>query len=368
MSEQTIADYRYLSRAFQLASKGRFTVSPNPMVGAVVVAKGEVVGEGWHQRAGYAHAEVNAIADAGDKASNATIYVTLEPCNHFGQTPPCVDAILNAGIHRVVIATADNNPTAAGGAKRLREQGVVVDFLPGWAEINHGFVFRTQYDRPFVSMKMAASTDARTAMASGESQWITGPEARYQGQKLRAQSCAVITGIGSILIDNSRLNVRPDSWLEPYPSSYVRQPLKVVVDSTLQIPSDAAIASEGTLVFYAAANAADIERLAGQGLILIECSSSTGQVDLTKMLAILAKDYLCNHVLIEAGATLSAAFFSQALVNQLHVFSASMLLGQAARPLISLNLDKMSQKISLDLLKSRYVGKDLWHVYDVSGA
>ena len=213
MSQPSKEDYQFLARAFVLAQKGRFTVSPNPMVGAVIVADGVIVGEGWHQQAGKAHAEPMALAAAGDKAKNSTAYVTLEPCNHSGRTGPCAVALIEARVSRVVIAAADLNPQAAGGAQRLRAAGVRVDVVGDWPDINRAFNCRVQQQKPLVKMKLAKSVDGRTAMASGESQWITGPEARYQGQKLRAESCAIITGVNSIVMDDSRLNVRTEDWL-----------------------------------------------------------------------------------------------------------------------------------------------------------
>lgn len=361
-----IADQRFMARAFQLAVKGRYTVSPNPMVGAVVVRDEAIIGEGFHQRAGEAHAEVHAIADAGD-CHGATIYVTLEPCNHHGRTPPCVDAIINAGIARVVIGVEDNNPEAAGGAARLKQNGIVVTFLGGWPEVNAGFVKRTSQGKPFVRCKLASSVDGRTAMASGESQWITGPAARYQVQKLRAQSCAVITGIGSVLADDSRLNVRTDDWLEAYPSENVRQPLRVVLDSQLRLPLEAAIVGSGTLVVCASDKQDKQKQLLDAGCEVVCLADEHGAIDLDALLSFLATSKHCNTVMLEAGAKLSGAFLQQGLINELHLFTANSVMGSQARPLFELPIDTMRQKISLKLQQSHVVGDDLQQIFVTSG-
>ena len=364
--QASIDDQRFLARAFQLAEKGRFSCSPNPMVGAVIVRDGEIIGEGWHEYAGEGHAEVNAIASVNDGCIGATIYVTLEPCNHHGRTPPCVEAILREGMSRVVIGAADNNPEAAGGAKRLRENGVQVDFLGGWPEINTGFVKRTSHGLPFVSCKLAASIDGRTAMASGESQWITGPAARYQVQRMRAASCAIITGIDSVLIDDSQLTVRTDSWLEPYPHQRVRQPLRVVLDSNLKLPLDSKIAGENTLVFCLNADSDKKAALEQQGCEVVVLDNLS-RICLKTVLVYLAEHKLCNYVMVEAGATLSGAFIEQGLVDELYLFTANSLMGSQARPLVKLPLDEMSQKIPLYLKKTLQVGDDTLQIMGISG-
>lgn len=360
-------DYRFLARAIQLAQRGLFTTSPNPMVGAVIVAGGVIVGEGWHQYAGEPHAEVYALRQAGARAKEATLYVSLEPCNHFGRTPPCAQAVIDAGIKRVVIAAADANPNAAGGAQRLIDAGVQVAFIDAWFSINPGFERRASVGMPYVTMKLAASVDARTAMASGESQWITGPEARYQVQRLRAASCAVVTGIDSVIYDNSRLTVRTDDWLEPYGAERVRQPLRVVCDSQLRLPSDAAIVGHNVLVLHASKSGANIDRLEGLGLKLHYCSTDGHRVDLRAGLTLLATEYQCNTVMVEAGATLSAAFVRDNLVDELHVFTAEVLMGASARPLLALDMLQMHEKIPLKLVKTRHIGQDLWQIYQMSG-
>ena len=360
-------DYRYLARAFQLARRGRFTVSPNPMVGSVIVAGTEVVGEGWHQRAGEAHAEIHALQQAADKARGATAYVTLEPCNHTGRTGPCAQALIDAGVARVVIAAADANPQAAGGAERLKQAGIEVVFVGPWADINVGFNQRLRTAKPRVVMKLAASTDGRTAMASGESQWITGPEARYQTQRLRAAACAVITGVASILSDDSRLNVRPETWLEAYAPLPVRQPLRVVLDSQLRTPSDAEVLNGACVLAHTRGTPSDIARLESVGAELLPLPGAADGVDLAALLAWLAGDKQCNQVLIEAGARLSGQFIQQGLVDELHLFSAPTLMGSQARPLFELPIETMAAQLRLNCTDIRHVGNDLWQIYTKSG-
>ena len=242
----------YMSRALQLAERGLFTTDPNPRVGCVLVKNSQVVGEGWHQRAGEGHAEVNALKEAGLKAKDADCYVTLEPCSHFGRTPPCADALINAGVKRVFIAMTDPNPRVAGsGIAILKAAGIVVTvgILAQQAEkLNIGFCKRMRVGRPYVRSKIAMSIDGRTAMASGESKWITGTAARQDVQRLRARSSAMLTGIGTVLSDDPALSVRPEGW---YPQATIRQPLRVVVDSQLQTPANAKMFEDNAKVLIA---------------------------------------------------------------------------------------------------------------------
>ncbi|MEK7810669.1 MAG: bifunctional diaminohydroxyphosphoribosylaminopyrimidine deaminase/5-amino-6-(5-phosphoribosylamino)uracil reductase RibD, partial [Pseudomonadota bacterium] len=239
-------DSQWMARALQLAALGLNTTSPNPRVGCVLVKDGKIIGEGWHQRAGEAHAEVHALRAAGSAAQGATAYVTLEPCSHFGRTPPCAGALIAAGISRVVIAMQDPNPLVSGqGIALLRDAGIEVEYglIESVArELNIGFFARMTRGLPWVRSKIAASLDGRTALANGTSQWITGEAARQDVQRWRARSCAVVTGIGTVLADDPQLNVRIDTG---------RQPLRVVLDSDLRIPPNAKIIQQGTLIFTA---------------------------------------------------------------------------------------------------------------------
>ena len=245
-TEQSILDAHYMARAIELARKGLYTTHPNPRVGCVIVRDGQVVGEGWHVRTGEPHAEVHALRAAGDQARGATAYVTLEPCSHYGHTPPCAEGLITAGVARVVAAMQDPNPDVAGrGLKRLVDAGIQVcsGVLEAQARaLNPGFLKRMEHGLPFVRVKMAMSLDGRTAMANGESQWITGPAARSAVQRLRAQASVVLTGADTVLADGARLTVRgPELGLDPELTALAlsRPPLRVLVDGRLRVPLDA---------------------------------------------------------------------------------------------------------------------------------
>ena len=366
---QAIVDRRFMARALKLAAKGLYTTTPNPSVGCVLVKGGKVVGEGYTQPAGGGHGEVMAMKAAGDNAKGATAYVTLEPCSHFGRTPPCSNGLIAAGVVRVVAAMEDPNPVvSSSGLAKLSDAGVLVEsgLLEAQAkQFLAGFYQRMTNGVPKVIVKLASSLDGRTAMASGESQWITGPQARYQVQKLRAASCAIITGINSILQDDSSLTVRVDDWLEPYGSDIVRQPLRVVLDSNLKIPLDAKILQQDgdTLVVCASDNTEKQQQLKAAGVRVLKLADDNGRVDLVALLQWLAKEKGCNQVMVEAGSTLSGAFVEQGLGDELHVFQAPVLLGSSAKPLLSLDLVVMNDKINLALIESRKVGDDIWLRY-----
>ena len=253
----TDTDHAFMSRALQLAARGLYTTDPNPRVGCVIVRGGEIVGEGFHVRAGEPHAEVHALRAAGERVAGATVYVTLEPCSHHGRTGPCADALVATQSARVVVAMQDPNPRVSGnGIARLRAAGIVVDtgVLEAEAQaLNPGFVSRMSRGRPFVRVKLAMSLDGRTAMASGESKWITGPEAREDVQRLRARSGAVLTGIGTLLADNPALTVRPEDWrLGTYDHEWVRQPLRILLDRDLRAEPEAALFAGGGEVLVVA--------------------------------------------------------------------------------------------------------------------
>ena len=365
MSSQAILDAHYMARAVELARKGLYSTHPNPRVGCVIVRDGEVVGEGWHVRAGEPHAEVHALRQAGERARGACAYVTLEPCSHHGRTPPCADALVKAGVARVVAAMQDPNPHVAGnGLQRLREAGIEVASGVLEAEaraLNPGFLKRMEQGLPFVRAKLAMSLDGRTAMASGESQWITGPAARAAVQRLRARSSVVLTSAESVLFDQARMTVRGeelglDDALTTLALS--RPPLRVLVDGRLRLPLDAPFFQAGPALVVTAAG--EDPRYAAAGHELINLPGSEGRVDLPALLRTLAGRGV-NEILLEAGAGLVGAFARQGLVDEYQLFVAGTFLGSNARPLLDWPLDKMSKAPRLKITEMRAVGDD-WRV------
>ncbi len=354
MPSWSVADQEYMARAIRLARNGLYTTQPNPRVGCVLVNGDEIVGEGFHFRAGEGHAEVNALAMAGEKAQGATAYVTLEPCSHFGRTPPCAEGLINTGVARVVSAMIDPNPEVAGrGIKMLRDAGITAEsgLLEAEARaLNPGFIKRMESGLPFVRLKMATSLDGRTAMASGESKWITGPAARSDVQKLRAQSSAVVTGIESILKDDSALTVRADQLeLDNADEIVKQQPLRVVLDSGLRMPLKASILSQPgrTLIVTVSEDADKIAALKNTGAEIAIMPAQDGRVDLKALLQMLAEQEQCNELLIETGATLAGAFIQQELVDEIYLYMAMKLLGSEARPAFQLPFTTMAQQIKL---------------------
>ncbi len=359
----SIDDHRHMARAIQLAWNGLYTTDPNPRVGCVLVRDGEIVGEGWHRKAGEPHAERLAIADAGDKARGATAYVTLEPCCHHGKTPPCTVGLLEAGVTRVVAAMQDPNPLVAGkGLQLLAEKGVEVasGLLRSDAEkLNPGFIKRMAKGLPWVRCKLAMSLDGRTAMASGESVWITGEDARRDVQRLRARSSAVVTGIGAVLADDPSMNVRLSPGKLPGVESraYFRQPLRVVLDTSLRIPEDAKLLSlEGPVqIFHSRGDAGKAARLEEAGAVVTQLKDG---LDLPRIMQELAGQEV-NEVLIEAGPTLSGAALQSGIIDELVVYMAPHLMGHNARGLFHLpGLEKMADRIELQIRDIRQVGKD----------
>ncbi|RGP52597.1 MULTISPECIES: bifunctional diaminohydroxyphosphoribosylaminopyrimidine deaminase/5-amino-6-(5-phosphoribosylamino)uracil reductase RibD [Pseudomonas] len=368
MPEWSAADRSWMSRALMLAERGLYTTEPNPRVGCVLVVDGEVVGEGWHVRAGEGHAEVNALAQAGERARGATAYVTLEPCSHFGKTPPCADALIKAGVARMVAAMQDPNPQVAGnGLQRLREAGIAVEcgLLEDQARaLNPGFIKRMQQGLPWVRVKLAMSLDGRTAMASGESKWITGPAARADVQRLRARSGAVVSGADSVLLDDSALTVRASELgLPPDEAAAAaeRQPLRVLIDSLRRVPLEQRFFREAgpTLVISTSAEQAADDYLA-VGSELLAVPGADGKVDLHAVLRTLAERG-CNEVLVEAGAGLSGAFWRAGLVDELIVYMAPRLLGSQARPLMQLPFESMSEAMDVAVTDMRAIGQD-WRI------
>jgi diaminohydroxyphosphoribosylaminopyrimidine deaminase/5-amino-6-(5-phosphoribosylamino)uracil reductase len=328
----------------------------------VVVSNGEVVGEGWHQRAGEPHAEVNALTAAGQRARGATVYVTLEPCSHFGRTPPCADALVKAGVVRVVAAMPDPNPQVAGsGLQKLKNAGIAVDcgVMQAQAEIlNAGFIKRMRTGLPRVISKQAMSLDGRTAMASGESQWITGADARRDVQKLRAESGAIISGVDSVVQDDSALTVRAGELGLPDAEQIARrQPLRVVIDGKLRLPASARLLREPGRTIVATIKTNGHDALIAAGAEILVLPACDGHVDLKALLAHLAREQI-NDVLLEAGATLNGAFLRSQLIDECRIYIASVLLGSTARPLFELPLQSMGQKQALKIRQWRAIGDD----------
>ncbi len=353
-------DVSLMARAVELAARGCYTTMPNPSVGCVIAHGDQVVGEGWHRRAGEAHAEVNALAVAGELARGATAYVTLEPCSHQGRTPPCANALIKAGVSRVVYGMQDPNPNVSGrGLEALRQAGISVDGPVLEAEamtLNPGFIKRQRLGLPWVRVKLAMSLDGRTAMASGESQWITGSAARSDVQRLRARSSAIITGVGTVLLDNPALTVRPTELNLENAADIARdQPLRVVVDSKLRTPRDAQLLTDGGDTLVASAQRG---QLPGAEVVVLD--NGKGQVDLKGLLKVLATSE-CNEVLVEAGAKLAGAFIAAGLADELIIYMAPKLLGSLARPLLALPLENMSEAVSVKIVDIQPVGDD-WRI------
>jgi len=349
-------DAGHMAQALRLAERGLYTTDPNPRVGCVLTRDGAVVGEGFHERAGAAHAEVHALAAAGPRARGSTAYLTLEPCSHHGRTPPCADALVAAGVARVVAAMEDPNPRVRGqGLARLRTAGIAVEtglMAAEAAALNPGFVQRMAGARPFVRMKIAASLDGRTALASGASQWITGEAARADVQHWRARSSAIVTGIGTVRADDPSLTVRRFDTGRP--------PLRVVLDGTLAMSPGARMLSlpGATLVVCRVAAAAARAALQAAGAEVLE-QPGAGPVDLSELLRELARRE-ANEVLVEAGAGLSGAFIAAGLVDEMVLFLAPHFLGHEARALAQLpGLSHMGQRGEWDLADVRQVGADL---------
>lgn len=350
------ADHQFMTLALRLAEQGLYTTTPNPRVGCVIVNQGQIVGEGWHERAGEPHAEVHALRVAGDAARGADVYVTLEPCSHHGRTPPCAEALASAGVRRVVAAMADPNPKVAGnGLKFLQQQGIAVAEGLMQAEaraLNPGFVSRMTRGRPWLTLKIAASLDGRTALANGASQWITGAAARADVQRWRARSCAILTGIGTVLADNPQLTVRE---LETG-----RQPLRVVVDSHLRIPHSARLLQGGnTLIACLPGQTERVVQLRAMGVTVVEVPEALGRVCLASLLRELAAREI-NEVLVEAGAALNGALLNQGLADELLLYYAPTLLGADARGMFALPpLTEMQQRVDLDILSLDRVGAEV---------
>lgn len=349
-------DHAYMSQALQLAERGLYSTSPNPRVGCVIVRDGKVAGSGWHVQTGQPHAEINALNVAGEAAQNATVYLTLEPCCHYGRTQPCAEALVRAKVAKVIIAMQDPNPLVAGkGVSLLKQAKIKVQeglMEERAKELNIGFISRMTNNRPWVRMKLAASLDGKTALNNGVSQWITGEAARYDGHRLRARSCAVLTGIGTVLKDDPQLTVR---FIETS-----RQPLRVIIDSRLETPVNAkVIRGEGELIFTASRDKERIAALSNAGARPINLPDENGKITLVKMIQKLA-DFEINEVLIEAGNKLSGAFIRERLVDELVIYFAPHLIGNTALGMLQLpELTDLSEKYNLKTQDLRMVGQDI---------
>lgn len=345
-----------MARALALARRGLYTTTPNPRVGCVIVRDGAIVGEGWHERAGAAHAEVRALADAGDAARGSTVYLSLEPCAHHGRTPPCCEALMAAGVARVVAAMSDPNPRVAGkGFTALRDAGIRVD--SGLMEeearsLNAGFVSRMTRRRPWVRMKVAASLDGKTALNNGSSRWITGEAARRDGHAWRAQACAVLTGIGTIRDDDPQLTVREVET--------TRQPLRVIVDSRLETPPHARVLDGGNVLIAAARESRDsAQALEARGAEVVKLPNARGKVDLAQLMQLLAAREL-NEVHVEAGSRLNASLIAEGLVDELVVYLAPHLIGDKARGMFDLpEIASLGERRALEIDDVHMIGTDI---------
>jgi diaminohydroxyphosphoribosylaminopyrimidine deaminase/5-amino-6-(5-phosphoribosylamino)uracil reductase len=348
VSAFTSFDRAMMARALELAGNGLYGTTPNPRVGCVLAQGETVVGEGWHEKAGGPHAEVVALEMAGARAAGATLYVSLEPCSHQGRTPPCTDLILKSRVKRVVAAMLDPNPVAAHGGARLAAAGIA--FAHGLMEaeakeLNIGFVSRVTRGRPWVRMKIAATLDGRTALANGDSQWITGPEARRDGHRWRARACAILTGIGTVKADDPRLTVREIDT--------PRQPLRVIVDSRLEISEKARVLSGGALIF----SAVEPRRIPDVEIRMI--SNAQGKVDLPAMLEDLARRGV-NELHVEAGFRLNGSLVREGCVDEFLIYLNPSLLGDEAQGMVALpGFSSVNERLRLNIQSLERIGDDI---------
>lgn len=357
----------WMAKAIQQAKKGLYTTHPNPRVGCVLVRDSQLVAEGYHKFAGEGHAEVNAIANANGDTQGCTAYVTLEPCSHQGKTGPCAKALIKAKVSRLVYGMQDPNPEVAGrGLAMLKEAGIEVIGPVMEAEalaLNPGFIKRMTEGLPYVRLKLAMSLDGRTAMESGESQWITGPDARLDVQKMRAQSDAIVTGIGSVISDDPSMTVRIDSDNLPAKSKNVRQPKRIIMDTALSIPPESKILYPSNDVqIFCLENLVEADHqksLVKKGVeVTYAQEAEEGGIDLVAAMESLA-DQGINEVLVETGAVLAGSFLQEGLVDEVVLYMAPKLLGSNARPLMQLPLDSMDQAVDFEMVNLSQLGKDI---------
>ncbi|HMB42494.1 MAG TPA: bifunctional diaminohydroxyphosphoribosylaminopyrimidine deaminase/5-amino-6-(5-phosphoribosylamino)uracil reductase RibD [Luteimonas sp.] len=358
--EFSASDYAMMARALRLAERGAFTTKPNPMVGCVLAKDGVIVGEGWHHRAGGPHAEVFALEAAGENARGATAYVTLEPCSHVGRTGPCADALLAAGVVRVVAAMRDPNPLVHGaGFDRLQAAGVTVQtglMEPLARQLNRAYLSRIERGRPWLRIKLAISLDGRSALKSGDSKWISGEASRQDVQRWRARSGAILTGAGTVLIDDPQLTVR----LPPDAPDYEREfvpPVRVVLDPGLATVARGRVREGDAPTLYI--HAADARMPRGVDADHAHVPVQAGRFDLEAVLALLAARDI-NEVQVEAGATLAGAFLAAGLVDELLLYVAPVILGEHARPMFEgLPIDTMAERLSMSIVETRRIGEDV---------
>ena len=367
MNKFSLQDHQFMQRAIYLAKRGHYTTSPNPRVGCVIVLNGEVVGEGFHEISGQGHAEVHALKQAGAKAKGATAYVTLEPCSHFGLTPPCAEALIKAQVGHVIAAMVDPNPQVSGrGLERLKSAGITTKFgllEQDARDLNPGFIRLMTTKLPYVRCKLAASLDGKTAMASGESQWITSAHAREDVQRLRAQSCGVICGADSVIFDDAKMTVRWNALGElknSYEEAKVRQPIRIVIDSKNRLTPDLAIfktASKIILIRASIENEQTWPHFVEQ--VVISKAKDSEQISLKHLLIYLAQQGL-NDILIESGAKLAGAFMSENLVDELILYQAPKLIGSEGKSLVDIPaILQLSEAKDLNITDISMVGKDI---------
>ncbi|WP_394146799.1 bifunctional diaminohydroxyphosphoribosylaminopyrimidine deaminase/5-amino-6-(5-phosphoribosylamino)uracil reductase RibD [Shewanella atlantica] len=363
----SVEDIEMMSRAIKLARKGLYTTRPNPCVGCVVTKEGQIVGEGFHIRAGGPHAEVYALAMASESAKGATAYVTLEPCSHYGRTPPCAEALIKAGVTRVVVAVEDPNPQVSGrGIKMLTDAGIRVDvglLSEEAGDINPGFMKRMRTQLPKVTVKLASSLDGKTALHNGVSKWITGSEARRDVQRLRAGHCALVTGIETVLADDPSLNVRHSDLgvlADELAPSEIHQPLRVILDSRARLTKGARLFSIDSPILLVSCNDYPLDEQAAwpEHVSHIKLpGDDCGRVELSQLFKYLGQT--CNSVLIEAGATLAGSVIEQGHADELILYQAMKILGSAGRNLITLSdYESMADIPSIELIDERKLGKD----------
>ncbi|NOU52577.1 bifunctional diaminohydroxyphosphoribosylaminopyrimidine deaminase/5-amino-6-(5-phosphoribosylamino)uracil reductase RibD [Pseudoalteromonas sp. JBTF-M23] len=356
-------DHRYMALAIELAAKGRFTTTPNPNVGCVIVKNAQVVGQGYHQRAGEGHAEVNALKEAGQNAKGATAYVTLEPCSHYGRTPPCAEGLIKAGISRVVAAMVDPNPQVAGkGLAMLEDAGIETasGLLQEQARaLNKGFLKRMEQGLPYVTCKLAASLDGKTALKNGQSKWITGPNARKDVQRFRAQSCAILSGADTVIMDDAKLNVRiKEPEIDLPKGQTLRQPLRVIIDSQNRLTPDLALFQIAAPILILRTHL-DNQRQWPHFVEQIELPAQQQKISCRAALEHLAERGI-NHVWLESGATLAGVFARQQLIDEYVVYLAPKLIGCHGKSLVNLpEITVMDEITQLEFLDVRQIGEDI---------
>ena len=362
-------DRKFMRRAIELAKRGLFSTDPNPRVGCVIVQDNKIISEGWHEKAGQKHAEIMALENSRESVSGSTCYVTLEPCNHHGRTSPCSEALIDAGISRVVGAMMDPNPQVSGsGFARLKKAGIDVEIGLMEAEsreLNPGFIQRMKTGLPWVTCKLAMSLDGRTAMASGESQWITCQQSRQDIQLLRARSSAIITGSSTVIIDNPSMNARQNDFPNQYQQDQtIVQPWRVIMDSHLSVDAESKIFKLPGRVIWVTTEEVDESKNTEQLTMLQLAADKNGKVHPDLLLRWLAEQG-CNEIMIEAGAKLSGAFINADLVDRLVIYMAPKILGDDARGLLHLpGLEKLSQAKQFKFLDSRISGSDICLTYE----